>query len=146
MFYILSGRYRLTELELEIRLGEVAGEIGMVAPDNSQPGASGSSARDRQKAGPYGCRRGSVQGEPRSGPEPDRSAAVGDRPEHDPQGRSRRKAVPAPPALPLSCQSLRSSLKTTESRFAANHKADFLNSIDPKRASAARYKHSAHLS
>jgi CRP/FNR family transcriptional regulator, cyclic AMP receptor protein len=34
MFYSVSGRYRLIEMGIDVRAGEIVGEIGLVAPDN----------------------------------------------------------------------------------------------------------------
>jgi len=34
MFYVVSGRYRLVELDMEIRRGALIGEIGLVSPGN----------------------------------------------------------------------------------------------------------------
>lgn len=34
MYYTVSGRYALSELQIEIEPGEIIGEIGIVAPDN----------------------------------------------------------------------------------------------------------------
>jgi len=36
MYYTLSGKYLLEEIAIEINPGQVVGEIGMVAPDNSR--------------------------------------------------------------------------------------------------------------
>jgi CRP/FNR family transcriptional regulator, cyclic AMP receptor protein len=36
MFYTVTGRYRLTEIEQEIDPGQVIGEIGLIAPDNKR--------------------------------------------------------------------------------------------------------------
>lgn len=36
MFYTVTGRYRLTEIEQEIGPGQVIGEIGLIAPDNKR--------------------------------------------------------------------------------------------------------------
>ena len=36
MFYTISGRYRLTEIELEIGPGQVIGELGLIAPDSKR--------------------------------------------------------------------------------------------------------------
>ncbi|WP_134495772.1 Crp/Fnr family transcriptional regulator [Microvirga pakistanensis] len=34
MFYTLSGRYRLKELDIELRQGQVVGEMGFLSPEN----------------------------------------------------------------------------------------------------------------
>ncbi|HEV2189765.1 MAG TPA: cyclic nucleotide-binding domain-containing protein [Stellaceae bacterium] len=34
MYYLLTGRVRLKEVDIEIRVGEVVGELGMLAPDH----------------------------------------------------------------------------------------------------------------
>lgn len=34
MFYTLSGRYRLKELDIELRQGQVVGEMGFMSPEN----------------------------------------------------------------------------------------------------------------
>lgn len=34
MFYTLSGRYRLRELDIELMQGQVVGEMGLMSPDN----------------------------------------------------------------------------------------------------------------
>jgi CRP-like cAMP-binding protein len=34
MYYTLSGRYRLTEMSLDIPPGQIIGELGMLAPSN----------------------------------------------------------------------------------------------------------------
>lgn len=34
MFYTLSGRYRLNELDIELRQGQVVGEMGFLSPEN----------------------------------------------------------------------------------------------------------------
>ncbi|MEZ0171540.1 Crp/Fnr family transcriptional regulator [Microvirga sp. TS319] len=34
MFYTLSGRYRLRELDIELRQGQVVGEMGFMSPEN----------------------------------------------------------------------------------------------------------------
>ncbi|MCZ7641661.1 MAG: cyclic nucleotide-binding domain-containing protein [Pseudorhodoplanes sp.] len=36
MFYPVSGRYRLEEIDVPIGPGEVVGEIGLVTPDNKR--------------------------------------------------------------------------------------------------------------
>jgi CRP/FNR family transcriptional regulator, cyclic AMP receptor protein len=36
MFYTLTGRYRLNEIELDIAPGQVVGEIGLIAPENKR--------------------------------------------------------------------------------------------------------------
>lgn len=36
MFYPVSGRYRLEEIDVPIRPGKVVGEIGLVTPDNKR--------------------------------------------------------------------------------------------------------------
>src|SRR5205807_280911 len=36
MFYTVTGRYRLPEVEVEVGPGEVIGEIGLIAPDNKR--------------------------------------------------------------------------------------------------------------
>jgi CRP/FNR family transcriptional regulator, cyclic AMP receptor protein len=36
MFFIVSGRYRLTELGADILPGQVVGELGLFAPDRSR--------------------------------------------------------------------------------------------------------------
>jgi len=38
MFYIMSGRYKLHELGVEVPPGEVVGELAMLAPDNRRTG------------------------------------------------------------------------------------------------------------
>ena len=34
MYYVVSGRYRLTEMGIDILPGQIIGELGMLAPDN----------------------------------------------------------------------------------------------------------------
>jgi CRP-like cAMP-binding protein len=34
MFYTVSGKYRLREIAAEVALGQVIGELGLIAPDN----------------------------------------------------------------------------------------------------------------
>jgi CRP/FNR family cyclic AMP-dependent transcriptional regulator len=36
MFFVVSGRYRLTELETDILSGQVVGELGLFAPDKAR--------------------------------------------------------------------------------------------------------------
>lgn len=36
MYYTVSGRYRLSEIAVDIAPGQVIGELGMVAPDNKR--------------------------------------------------------------------------------------------------------------
>jgi CRP/FNR family cyclic AMP-dependent transcriptional regulator len=36
MFYTLSGRYRLNEIESDVAPGQVIGELGLIAPDNKR--------------------------------------------------------------------------------------------------------------
>lgn len=36
MFYTVTGRYRLAEIERDVPPGEVVGEIGLIAPDNKR--------------------------------------------------------------------------------------------------------------
>jgi CRP-like cAMP-binding protein len=36
MFYTVSGRYRLREIEKEVPPGEVIGDLGLIAPDNKR--------------------------------------------------------------------------------------------------------------
>jgi len=36
MFYTLSGRYRLKELDIELLQGQVVGEMGLMSPDNKR--------------------------------------------------------------------------------------------------------------
>lgn len=36
MFYILSGRYRLVESEIELPVGAIVGELGMLSPTNTR--------------------------------------------------------------------------------------------------------------
>jgi len=36
MYYTVTGRYRLVELETEVRPGEVIGELGLIAPDSKR--------------------------------------------------------------------------------------------------------------
>ena len=36
MFYTVTGRYRLNEIEQDIGPGQVIGEIGLIAPDNKR--------------------------------------------------------------------------------------------------------------
>jgi CRP/FNR family transcriptional regulator, cyclic AMP receptor protein len=36
MYYTVTGRYRLVEIETEVRPGEVIGELGLIAPDSKR--------------------------------------------------------------------------------------------------------------
>jgi CRP-like cAMP-binding protein len=36
MFYTVTGRYRLNEIDRDVALGQVIGEIGLIAPDNKR--------------------------------------------------------------------------------------------------------------
>ncbi len=36
MFYIVSGRYRLVESEIELPVGAIVGELGMLSPSNKR--------------------------------------------------------------------------------------------------------------
>jgi CRP/FNR family transcriptional regulator, cyclic AMP receptor protein len=36
MYYTVTGRYRLVEIETEVRPGEVVGELGLMAPDSKR--------------------------------------------------------------------------------------------------------------
>ncbi|WP_163540246.1 cyclic nucleotide-binding domain-containing protein, partial [Klebsiella pneumoniae] len=38
MFYIVSGRYRLVEMGLELPVGSLVGEMGMLSPSNKRTG------------------------------------------------------------------------------------------------------------
>ena len=36
MFYTISGRYRLSDIEQDVGLGQIIGEVGLIAPDNKR--------------------------------------------------------------------------------------------------------------
>jgi CRP-like cAMP-binding protein len=36
MFYPVSGRYRLTEIGVDVLPGQIVGELGLIAPDNKR--------------------------------------------------------------------------------------------------------------
>lgn len=36
LYYLMSGRYRVVELDLELKSGEIIGELGFIAPDKAR--------------------------------------------------------------------------------------------------------------